>query len=118
MATKRYVSAATIGYWMLTSLHATHTQHAEDILAHAACCHLTTPDNPSATYPVVHMHQWFIPHEQRTHNLQGWNLQWEVEWCNECHGPVWPPHTLTGLTHVVTGVAETPGKESDLQQAT
>ena len=65
---------------------------------------------------MIHMHQGFVPHEQCTHDLQGWNLQWEVEGCDQCHGPVWPSHTMTGLTHVVTRVAETPSKEANLQE--
>lgn len=47
------------------------------------------------------MHQGLVAHEQGTHELEGGDLQGEVEGGDDCDRAIWPPKPVAGLTSVV-----------------
>ena len=60
------------------------------------------------------MQQWLVSHVQSAHELQRRDLEREVERRYDRDGAVGPPDPIAGLSHMVPGVAEPTGQETDL----
>ena len=60
------------------------------------------------------MQQWLVSHVQSAHELQCWDLEREVERRDDGDGAVGPTDPIAGLSHMVSGVAEPTGQETDL----
>ncbi len=51
--------------------------------------------------PVVHMRKGLVAHEEGAHDLEGRDLQWEVEGSDERHWAKWPPVAVALLPCMV-----------------
>ena len=66
--------------------------------------------------PVVHMQQGLVAHEEGPHELQGGNLQREVEGGDQAHRPERPPVAVALLACVITRNAKRLGGKPHLQR--
>jgi hypothetical protein len=64
---------------------------------------------------VVNVHQGFVAHVERPHQLQGRDLQGEVEGSDQGHRAVRPAQAVGGLAGVVAGDAEAARQETHLR---
>ena len=55
-----------------------------------------------------------VSHKQRAHELEGWDLQWEVERRDEGHLSIGKAVPTALLTRVVAADVEAAGQEADL----
>lgn len=64
--------------------------------------------------PVVNVHEGLVAHHEGSNDLQGWNLQGEIEGGDEADRTVRPPHPVTHLPSVIPRHSERPRRESHL----
>lgn len=71
---------------------------------HNGSVRMTSTSSKRKTHPLVHVQQGLVPHVERTHELQGWDLEREVEGCDDGDRAEWEPVAGAGLPRVVPGM--------------